>query len=780
MAVRSLCSILAIAALVFAPTLTQHAAAVSPSSGDEEQAIAIVSDGTHDLALDAVTTKLASRPQPDKPRLAMPTPPLGAEVTFWSWDFANSSFHQVTATLTRSSQAADVYIERGYSLPANILDDVARTFDGGIIGPLREAFGAEPNPGIDGNSRVTLLFLNVRDGQYYGRGGQLVGGYFWAINQYPQSTLDQVFAPGQYRSNEREILFIDLAATTPGSRASFQVIAHELEHMIHWAHDTSEDQWISEGLAGLASYIAGLGLVGSHVQAFLDNPNRTLPQATSDVVGDYGGWALFTLYLWEHYGGNAFTRALISEQADGIAGLDNVLARLGYSDRFATIVAGWSVANAVDDSAVHGYAAIDIGSAGANGSTRFMRPPFAGYSSYPVPPQALAVARWGAAYVLFGNVPAGDLVVTLTAPPDASFAVHAMISATPSFTPGTSQVYESIAAAGTTTHMTIGPAGAPSSYVLLALVHASQSVDRASVTLVAQVTGAPVVTRTATPTPAYKPTFAPTSTAIAPATLTATPKPTLPTTPTPTPTAVSTATHTAPPPPTLTATATASQTPTPTQAYTATPSATATLTRTPPPAASPTPASEPSYIRRFNSGGPTYTGMQGEGWAADQPYSRGGAGYDGGFSYFAPYVPGGVVDGVLYQSERWGLAAYRFDVPNGNYAVTLKFAENYYNLPGQRVFDVQVEGRAVLTGLDIFTAAGGKGRAYDRTFATTVRDGQLTVTFAARRSAAKVDAIAVVSLDRAAESPPNLPSPGGPSPTPSPTSTPPAPHTIVR
>ena len=163
-------------------------------------------------------------------------------------------------------------------------------------------------------------------------------------------------------------------------------------------------------------------------------------------------------------------------------------------------------------------------------------------------------------------------------------------------------------------------------------------------------------------------------------------------------------------------------------------------------APSPT-ATAPAYVRRFNSGGPFYTDSHGVEWASDQSYVPGGAGYERGFAFLAPSIPDSLSDGTLYESERWGMTAYRFDVPNGNYAVTLKFAENYYSLPGQRLFDVQIEGRTVLSNLDIFSAAGGQGRAYDRIFATTVRDGQLSVTFTPRRSAAKVEAIAVVSLN---------------------------------
>ena len=86
-------------------------------------------------------------------------------------------------------------------------------------------------------------------------------------------------------------------------------------------------------------------------------------------------------------------------------------------------------------------------------------------------------------------------------------------------------------------------------------------------------------------------------------------------------------------------------------------------------------------------------------------------------------------DQTVYQTVRWDVAAYRLDVPNGKYSVTLKFCEPHYNQPQKRVFGVKLQGKTVIESLDVF-AKVGKNKALDYTFPDIeVRDGQLTIEF---------------------------------------------------
>jgi hypothetical protein len=64
-------------------------------------------------------------------------------------------------------------------------------------------------------------------------------------------------------------------------------------------------------------------------------------------------------------------------------------------------------------------------------------------------------------------------------------------------------------------------------------------------------------------------------------------------------------------------------------------------------------------------------------------------------------------------------------------------------VPGQRKFDVALEGTTVLDDFDVFAAAGGKNVALDRSFTTTVADGTLDLAFTTVVNGATVSAIEV-------------------------------------
>jgi hypothetical protein len=102
------------------------------------------------------------------------------------------------------------------------------------------------------------------------------------------------------------------------------------------------------------------------------------------------------------------------------------------------------------------------------------------------------------------------------------------------------------------------------------------------------------------------------------------------------------------------------------------------------------------------------------------------------------------------------MLAYRFDVPNGTYQVTLKFAELFWLSRGQRVFDVYIENSTMLPNFDIIAAAGDRLRAIDRTFAVQVSDGRLDIDFVARVNFPQVSAIEVAPLGPAVTAAPTV------------------------
>lgn len=106
----------------------------------------------------------------------------------------------------------------------------------------------------------------------------------------------------------------------------------------------------------------------------------------------------------------------------------------------------------------------------------------------------------------------------------------------------------------------------------------------------------------------------------------------------------------------------------------------------------------------------------------------------------------GTADDSLYQSERYGNFIINIPVINGNYQVTLKFAEIYFTSSGQRVFDVSLEGDIIISNLDIFAKVGAN-TAYDEIHEVNVVDGNISISFEAIINNPKISAIQIKSQE---------------------------------
>jgi len=153
-----------------------------------------------------------------------------------------------------------------------------------------------------------------------------------------------------------------------------------------------------------------------------------------------------------------------------------------------------------------------------------------------------------------------------------------------------------------------------------------------------------------------------------------------------------------------------------------------------------------AYERNLNCGGPAYTATDGTRYLADQEYSFEGCfGFVGGSAHSTPANITGTSDPELYRTERRGVSQYKFDLPNGFYEVTLRFAETQFGYTGGRVFSVWIEGQRTLTDLDIYQQVG-MNHALDYVFVVEVRDGQLNIQAEASAGQPTFSAICVKSL----------------------------------
>jgi hypothetical protein len=140
-------------------------------------------------------------------------------------------------------------------------------------------------------------------------------------------------------------------------------------------------------------------------------------------------------------------------------------------------------------------------------------------------------------------------------------------------------------------------------------------------------------------------------------------------------------------------------------------------------------------VQAINCGGNAYLSIDGISYAADTDYN-------GGLTATRSNAISGTADDTIYQSERYGAMTYALPLANGDYTVTLQFAETYWTSNGARVFDSLIEGQVVINDLDIHQLVGANA-AYSVTVPVTLTDGVLNLSFSATADKAKLSAIVI-------------------------------------
>ena len=268
---------------------------------------------------------------------------VGRTDTFWLVDLADTKTYQSDFELVLVSPHAYWYVEDGLNFSLSGIERSASRFEEVIYPVVTQVFGHEWNPGIDNDPRLNILNAKLRG----------VAGYFSSTDEYPTGV--------RPRSNQREIIYINAHNVPPGGADYDQVLAHELQHAIHWNADNSEDTWVNEGLAELSSSIA---LNSSFsIREFLRGAPISLinwPTSALGGIANYGAASLFIHFLTEHYGGREDLRTLLAQPEDSIAGIDGYLKKMGFDSRFDDVFEEWAVANVLDGDGKFGYGDLEV------------------------------------------------------------------------------------------------------------------------------------------------------------------------------------------------------------------------------------------------------------------------------------------------------------------------------------------------------------------------------------------------------------------------------------
>jgi hypothetical protein len=118
-----------------------------------------------------------------------------------------------------------------------------------------------------------------------------------------------------------------------------------------------------------------------------------------------------------------------------------------------------------------------------------------------------------------------------------------------------------------------------------------------------------------------------------------------------------------------------------------------------------------NVLYRVNAAGPALQAANGPDWTTDSGFVNGGSTADWGSTVPTDStVPSGTPTGI-FATERYGQQDWNFpDTQGANLTVRLYFANQYSGTsqPGQRVFNVAIDGTTVLNNFDIAATAGDK------------------------------------------------------------------------
>jgi len=263
---------------------------------------------------------------------------VGEQQTFWAANTDTNSNFQVEATLRYVTPHVYFWIENGVSYNHNDLAALVEAFENRIYPTVREFFGSEWSPGVDGDEHLYILYF---------KGMGSASGYF--------SSADEVHPLAHEYSNAHEIFFLSADSVDLGGEYAYGVLAHEFQHMIHWYGDRNEETWMNEGFSDVAMFLNGYD-IGGNDRAFVQDPDLQLNTWPSEgKIPHYGASFLFLTYFLDQYGEDA-TKALVAHPQNGFASIDLVLAELGETDpsrgrtpTAADVFQDWTVASYLQD-----------------------------------------------------------------------------------------------------------------------------------------------------------------------------------------------------------------------------------------------------------------------------------------------------------------------------------------------------------------------------------------------------------------------------------------------
>ena len=236
----------------------------------------------------------------DNPASSGPSGKSVPEKKFYAYNWGSQKYDVIKARKLAEGSYCTVWVENGSGVDEAGAQIVAAEYDLVIYPEMKQFFGYEinvPSAGqmnildygdylSDQDGKLLILLMDLKDGS--------------TTNAY----LAGMFNPGDFTtngsSNQADMLYIDVKQGKLGTEVFYATIAHELQHLIHFASNiglgrSERDLWIDEGLSSAAEY----------VYLKVKNGSSAVAHTRSGRVLDYNGDPLIpqgnTFFVWDGY-----------------------------------------------------------------------------------------------------------------------------------------------------------------------------------------------------------------------------------------------------------------------------------------------------------------------------------------------------------------------------------------------------------------------------------------------------------------------------------------------
>jgi len=305
---------------------------VTDADRETAQALNQARPAVRDLRDLAIRLKGVSANTPKTTCTSSPNYPIGTVRTFQAQNQSTDKNFDVKATLRYKNDVAYMWVANGVQASDAQIKQAADVFATKIYPTDRALLGNEASPGIDCDVHISILNTP-------GLGG--AAGYVAG-----QDFVTKAVRPD---SNEMEMFYVNTDVMAIGDAEYLSTAAHEFQHVITVNNHKNMDTWMNEGFSELAMYVNGYDESGFAL-AFLAMPNTQL-NAWDELersIPHYGASFMFLTYFYNHFGTDG-TKMLIADQSNGLAALDNTLAKLKPGMTVEDLFSDWQIANYLND-----------------------------------------------------------------------------------------------------------------------------------------------------------------------------------------------------------------------------------------------------------------------------------------------------------------------------------------------------------------------------------------------------------------------------------------------